>query len=193
MQSGEGTRRPHRGYRLASRAQHQTGTGRTLDFEALYADVFPSLFRYCTRLTGDADAAEDVAQEAFVRLLTRGVEGHPTAIRVWLFRVATHLIRDRYRVSENRKRLLETYPVTPSGMPDPDARVEVEEEVGGVRSALESLPERDRTMLLMREEGFSYREIGEAVDVLPSSVGTLLARAQKRFAEAYEGEGSGGA
>jgi DNA-directed RNA polymerase specialized sigma24 family protein len=47
-------------------------------------------------------------------------------------------------------------------------------------------------MLLMREEGFSYREIGEAVDVLPSSVGTLLARAQKRFVEAYEPEGSGG-
>jgi RNA polymerase sigma-70 factor (ECF subfamily) len=163
-----------------------------VDFEALYEEVFPSLFRYCNRLTGDADAAEDVAQEAFVRLLARKVEGHPTAVRVWLFRVATHLIRDRYRVSENRKRLLETYPVAPSGMPDPEEQVELEEQVGGVRAALAALTERDRTMLLMREEGFSYKEIGEVVDVLPSSVGTLLARAQKRFVEAYETEGAGG-
>ena len=163
-----------------------------MDFEALYEEVFPSLFRYCTRLTGDADAAEDVAQEAFVRLLSRAVEGHPTAIRVWLFRVATHLVRDRDRVSENRKRLLETYPVTPSGAPDPEEQVEIDEEVGGVNAALGTLTERDRTMLLMREEGFSYREIGEVVDVLPSSVGTLLARAQKRFVEAYEAEGTGG-
>jgi RNA polymerase sigma-70 factor (ECF subfamily) len=164
-----------------------------VDFEALYEEVFPSLFRYCNRLVGDADAAEDVAQEAFVRLLTREVQGHPAAIRVWLFRVATHLIRDRYRVSENRKRLLETYPVAPSGAPDPEEQVELEEEVGGVKAALGTLTERDRTMLLMREEGFSYREIAEVVDVLPSSVGTLLARAQKRFVEAYEAEGTGGA
>jgi RNA polymerase sigma factor (sigma-70 family) len=163
-----------------------------VDFQALYEEVFPSLFRYCNRLTGDADAAEDVAQEAFVRLLTRKVEGHPTAIRVWLFRVATHLIRDRYRVSENRKRLLETYPVTPSGSPDPEEQLELEEEVGGVKAALGALMERDRTMLLMREEGFSYREIAEVVEVLPSSVGTLLARAQKRFVEAYGAEGTGG-
>jgi RNA polymerase sigma-70 factor (ECF subfamily) len=193
MQSGEGRSNRTGGIGSPRERNIRQETGRPLDFEALYADVFPSLFRYCTRLTGDADAAEDVAQEAFVRLLTREVEGHPTAVRVWLFRVATHLIRDRYRVSENRKRLLETYPVTPSGIPDPDATVELEEEVGGVRSALDALPERDRTMLLMREEGFSYREIGEAVDVLPSSVGTLLARAQRRFAEAYQGEGSRGA
>jgi RNA polymerase sigma-70 factor (ECF subfamily) len=163
-----------------------------VQFDAIYEDVFPSLFRYCRRLTGDADAAEDVAQEAFVRLLDRQVEGHPAALRVWLFRVATHLIRDRYRVSQNRRRLLETYPVAPAAAPDPAEEIELDEKLEGVRSALEQLQERDRTMLLMREEGFSYREIAEAVEVRPSSVGTLLARAQKRFLEAYEAKGAGG-
>ena len=180
------------GYRLARRAERQRGFGLRVDFEQLYEEVFPSLFRYRTRLTGDPDVAEDVAQEAFVRLLDRKVEGHPAALRVWLFRVATHLIRDRYKVSENRRRLLETYPVTPSGSPDPEEQAELQEMAGSVRAALDGLTERDRTMLLMREEGFSYREIGEAVDVLPSSVGTLLARAQKRFVEAYGGGATGG-
>jgi DNA-directed RNA polymerase specialized sigma24 family protein len=43
-----------------------------------------------------------VAQEAFVRLLDRKVEGERPALRVWLFTVATHLIRDRWRVVANR-------------------------------------------------------------------------------------------
>jgi RNA polymerase sigma-70 factor (ECF subfamily) len=157
-----------------------------VDFDSIYEEVFPPLFRYCVRLTGDADQAEDLAQEAFVRLLDRQVEGHPAALRVWLFKVATHLVRDRYRVRENRRRLLETYPVAPSATADPQDALETDETVSGVRTALEILPERDRTMLLMREEGFSYREIAEATEVQPSSVGTLLARAQKRFVEAYE-------
>ena len=46
--------------------------------------------------------------------------------------------------------------------------------------------ERDRLLLLMREEGFSYREISETVGVKEGSVGTLLSRAQKRFVTAYE-------
>ena len=159
-----------------------------MDFDALYDEVFPPLFRYCQRLTGDPDMAEDVAQEAFVRLLDRKVEGERPAIRVWLFTVATHLIRDRWRVSSNRKRLLEINPVMPSAGPDPETEFERSQEVASVRRALDGLAPRDRELLLMREEGFSYREIGEAVGVSASSVGTLIARAQKRFTDAWTGE-----
>jgi RNA polymerase sigma-70 factor (ECF subfamily) len=156
-----------------------------VDFDALYDEVFPPLYRYCQRLTGDPDAAEDVAQEAFVRLLDRKVEGERPALRVWLFTVATHLIRDRWRVSTNRRRLLEINPVTPAARPDPEMETERREEVASVRQALDTLDPRDRELLMMREEGFSYREIGEAVGVSPTSVGTLIARAQKRFADTW--------
>lgn len=53
-----------------------------VDFDALYDEVFSPLFRYCHRLTGDPDVAEDVAQEAFVRLLDRQVAGEQAALRV---------------------------------------------------------------------------------------------------------------
>ena len=43
--------------------------GSHVDFDGIFERLYPSLFRYLHRLTGDADAAEDVAQEAFVRLL----------------------------------------------------------------------------------------------------------------------------
>jgi RNA polymerase sigma factor (sigma-70 family) len=156
-----------------------------VDFDALYDEVFPPLYRYCQRLIGDPDAAEDVAQEAFVRLLDRKVEGERPALRVWLFTVATHLIRDRWRVTRNRGRLLQINPVTPGAAPDPEAETARRQEVMSVRQALDELDERDRQLLLMREEGFSYREIAEVVGVNASSVGTLLARAQKRFTDAW--------
>ncbi|HSR41670.1 MAG TPA: sigma-70 family RNA polymerase sigma factor [Longimicrobiales bacterium] len=158
-----------------------------MDFEAFFDDVFPSLYRYCTRLTGDADVAEDVAQEAFLRFVRDEVEGPPGALRVWLFKVATHLVRDRYRVSENRRRLLEENPVTPSPLPDPDGDLARNERVAAVRRALDGMGPRDRQLLLMRGEGFSYREMADAVGVKATSIGTLLARAQARFVEAYEG------
>lgn len=162
-----------------------------MDFDAFFDDVFPSLFRYCNRLTGDADAAEDLAQETFVRFVREGVEGPPKALRVWLFKVATHLIRDRYRVRENRRRLLEENPVRPSPSPDPAADAERSETVAAVRRALDELDPRDRQLLLMRSEGFSYREMADAVGVKETSIGTLLARAQGRFVDAYEGRHAG--
>lgn len=160
-----------------------------MEFEQLFDEVYPSLFRYCHRLTGDADVADDLAQEAFVRLFDRRVEGEAPALRVWLFKVATHLLRDRARQSGNRRRLLTENPVLPSEAPDPDREVERGETVRRVRVVLDRLDERDRVLLLMREEGFSYREIAQAVEVAPGSVGTLLARAQRRFTDEYTAQG----
>jgi RNA polymerase sigma factor (sigma-70 family) len=160
-----------------------------MDFDATFDAMYPPLVRYCHRLTGDRDAAEDAAQEALVRLFARSVEGPAPAVRVWLFKTATHLIRDRYRVEENRRRLLRENPVTPGAPEGPERSLERSMEKERARRALERLADRDREMLLMRYEGFSYREIADVIDVAATSVGTLLARAERRFFEALGGSG----
>jgi len=157
-----------------------------VDFDASFDELYPPLVRYCHRLVGDRDSAEDVAQEALVRLYTHRVEGPPPALRAWLFKTATHLIRDRYRVEANRRRLLEENPVAPIPEETADHRLERQGERERARKALEELPARDREMLLMRYEGFSYKEIAEVVDVAATSIGTLLARAEKRFLEVLQ-------
>lgn len=155
-----------------------------MDFDATFDEMYPPLVRYCHRLTGDRDAAEDAAQEAMVRLFTHDVDGPPPAVRVWLFKTATHLVRDRHRVDENRRRLLRENPVEPGGTEGPDRRLERSLERDRARRGLERLAARDREMLVMRYEGFSYKEIAEVVNVAASSVGTLLSRAEARFVEA---------
>lgn len=154
------------------------------DYDALFRDVYPSLFRYLERMTGDTDAAEDIAQESFVRLLGRNMPEHEA--RLWLFTVATNLFRDGTRTVRRRERLLTARPWTPSPLPAPDETLERGQKVQGVREALEKIPPRDRQMLLMREEGFKYDEIARAASVAPGSVGTLLARATRRFLAVYD-------
>ena len=132
--------------------------------------------------------AEDIAQEAMVRLYTHRVEGPEQGIRAWLFRTATHLIRDQYRVHENRRRLLQENPVTLTEPDDPHRHLERDEVRARARTALDVLPERDKEMLLMRYGGFSYKEIAETVEIAATSVGTLLARAESRFAQALDKE-----
>lgn len=153
-------------------------------FDALYERVHPPLHRYVIRLVGDRDVAEDVVQESFVRLLRRGDLAGEDA-RLWVFTVATNLVRDRGRSTSRRQRLLAAEPVHQPMSPAPDVELERNESIRRVRAALDRLPERDRVMLMMREEGFRYAEIAELVDVATSSVGTLLARAIKRFVEVY--------
>jgi RNA polymerase sigma-70 factor (ECF subfamily) len=154
-----------------------------VDFDALFKSLYPSLFRYQHRLTGDADTAEDIAQESFVRLLRQRLTEHE--VRPWLFTVAMNLVRDRARKVERRNRLLTKAPHLVSAMPMPDEGVERGERIEAVRSVLDRLPERDRQLLLMREEGFKYEEIAKVVGVAPASVGTQIARALKRFVESY--------
>ena len=155
------------------------------DFDALFDEVYPSLYRYCRRMTGDDDAAEDAAQEAFVRFLEKPVEGGREGIRSWLFKVARHVLRDRARVADNRDRILaenpHRNPVRPAEGETPDRALERNEERQTVQRALSELSERDRSLLLLREEGFSYRELAAELEIGHGSVGTLLARARRRF------------
>lgn len=153
-----------------------------MDFDSLFDTAYAPLFRYCHRLTGDPDQAEDLAQEAFFRLLDRRVVGTEPGLRSWLFRVATNLARDRARTLQVRQRILSGVP-PPDPVPGPDAELARAEGIRRVRAALDVLSERDRQMLLLREEGFSYQEIADVAGVSRRSVGTILARALQRLAQ----------
>jgi RNA polymerase sigma-70 factor, ECF subfamily len=155
-----------------------------VDFNALFESLYPSVYRYVLRLTGDADVAEDVAQEAFVRLLRQTLP--EDEVRPWLFTVATNLVRDGARKTERRVRLLAGAPPLVTRPMPADEQVEQKESVSAVRIVLDQLPERDRQLLLMREEGFKYEEIARVIGVAPASVGTLIARALRKFTALYE-------
>ncbi len=151
-------------------------------FARLFDERFVSLYRYLDRLSGDPDLAEDLAQEAFVRLHRR--REIPDDARAWLAAVASNLFRDERRNARTRRSLLARQPAEltlGSPPPSPDDAVERGEQATRVRSALDRLPLRDREMLLLRHEGYSYREISSALGIAETSVGTMLIRATAAF------------
>lgn len=160
-----------------------------MDFDRVFREVYPRLFRYLNRLTGSPETADDVAQESFVRLLENSLPEADAG--PWLFTVATNLVRDHARAAKRKERLNLHPRLERSPAPLPDEHAAHAEAVESVRRALEAVPERDRMMLLMRAEGFRYAEIAEIVGVATGSVGTLLARASRRFADVYQKESAG--
>jgi RNA polymerase sigma factor (sigma-70 family) len=157
------------------------------DFRAAFATRFPELIRYLHRLSGDAALASDIAQETFVRLYQRGEM--PADARAWLVTVAHNLFRDECRRATRRRSLLArrdpAYTLA-DAPPAPDAALEGDERQRAVRAALDQLSERDRQLLLLRHEGYSYRELATVLSLVESSVGTLLARARVAFRRALE-------
>lgn len=156
-----------------------------MDVPTHYRLHHAALVRYLVRLCGDVELAEDAAQEAFVRLAERP-PADASGVRAWLFTVATNVVRDAWRSGRRQSALLAERPErAPSGRPPDDPADEIDRSRlrQRVRDALDALSERDRTVLLMREEGFKHREIGRAVGIPTGSVGTVIARALDKLAE----------
>ena len=159
------------------------------DVERLFREYHAMLVRYLTRRLGDRDWAEEVAQETFVRALRQDTIVNE---RSWVFAVANNLVRDDARRSSRQRKQLELMaaevrdeeremPAEPR-----EITLEMAQETADARRALESLVERDRQALLMKEEGLDYGEIAEVLGIEKSSVGTTLSRARRRLAETYE-------
>jgi RNA polymerase sigma factor (sigma-70 family) len=162
-----------------------------VDLNALYHEHSEALTRYLTRLTGDRDSAADAAQEAFSRLLSQPPARNDN-LRAWLYTVATNVVRDGWKKQQTALRLVQHQDGVPTttASPDPHDLVERSERQRAVRKVLDRLSARDRTVLLMREEGFSHREIAAAVDTTTKSVGTMIARALRKFADELEATGT---
>lgn len=157
-------------------------------FVELFDAHFPRLYRYLDRLSGEPDLAADIAQETFVKLYQRG--SLPDAPEAWLISVALNLFRNVKSTRSRRSRLLtvargERVHADPPR--SPDAEVENQELSRRVRRAVGRLPERERRLLLLRAEGYSYRDIAAALELNESSIGTLLARARRDFRDIYRG------
>lgn len=147
------------------------------DFDEFYRETHPRLWSFLVRTTGQADLAEDVAQEAFVRLLgSRGAELAASERRAYLFRIARNLLRDtaRRRARERTVAAGEARDMPALEPPEPMGR--------RTAAALARLSGRDRELLwLAHVEGWKHEQIATAVGIAAGSVRVLLHRARKRF------------
>jgi RNA polymerase sigma-70 factor (ECF subfamily) len=127
------------------------------------------------RMCGDAQIAEDAAQEAFIQAWLHLASYRPqTPLRNWLYRIAlnaaTDLLRKEKRILPNA---LEDLQIEDPQL-GPEALYSQEERTALVQKAILSLPEACRAVLVLREyEGMSYHEMADALEI---PVGTVMSR-----------------
>jgi RNA polymerase sigma-70 factor (ECF subfamily) len=156
------------------------------DFEALFQDHWERVCRTLYNLVGDWDEAQDLALETFERLYHRPPRD-PEHLPAWLYRVATNLGLNALR-ARRRRLQYETEAgilVKETTGVDPETAAVQRQERRRVRQALSAMKDRSARLLILRHSGLSYAELAEALEITPSSVGSLLARAEAEFEKLY--------
>jgi RNA polymerase sigma-70 factor, ECF subfamily len=154
--------------------------------QGLFETHADGVFRLAMVMLGRTDAAEDVVQETFLKLLRHLSDARPLPnARGWLFTVAAHACRDRQR--SQRRWLPWTGDYDARTAPEqPDAALARD----AVLTAIRRLSPRDRLLIALRAEGLDYGHIAEAAGLRPSSTGRILARALDRLARELDSAGA---
>ncbi len=149
---------------------------------------FEGVWRTARRLLGDEAEAEDVAQEAMLRLWRIAPEWRAGEAKVttWLYRVAVNLCTDRLR--RRRGVALDAVPEPEDGAPGAAAGLMEADRMAALDAALMALPERQRQAVVLRHlEGLANPEIAEIMALGVEAVESLTARGKRNLAAALAG------
>ncbi len=155
--------------------------GNRAAFDELYGRFNKKVYNYVFRFTGNRYVSEDVTQEVFVKMYVAAKNYEPTAkFSTWLFTIATNLAINEHH--KNRKlESLEADAAHDEGLL-PDDRVILNDMEQDFLNSIHSLPENQRTALLLRSyEGLDYTEIATVLKVSEKAVKSLLSRAREKL------------
>lgn len=157
--------------------------------QRLYETEFTGLVRHAGYIVASREIAEELVQEAFIRLMTKPPRDQ-ARVGAWLRTVVNNLALDYVRRVKVEERVTERVSMLPL-----EATVEemtmTEFDRRQVQESLASLNGRDQKALMLRHSGYSYREISQKLDCPQEQVGVILIRALRKLKAAYLGESSG--
>jgi RNA polymerase sigma factor (sigma-70 family) len=149
------------------------------DVERLFREHNAALLRFIAAKLGSTQEAKEVAQDAYVRLLSLADRGAVSYLRAFLFRTAANLATDRLRQRARRRDL--TVPDDPELMVfelSPERQIAGEEAINRLRAALDELPTKCReAFLLYRFDGLRCQDVAACMGIQERMVWLYVARA----------------
>jgi RNA polymerase sigma-70 factor (ECF subfamily) len=165
----------------------QSVAGDESAYQLLLEKHLPSLSNYVMRMMANTAEADDIIQETFIRLWTRGNKFNPETARLttWLHNIAHNLCIDYFRKSN---RLVD------DSVEQPNAEVSGPEEaltrqglVKSIQQAMMSLPERQRSAIIMcHYQGLSNKDAAVVLDMSVDALESLMARGRKKLRKLLE-------
>jgi RNA polymerase sigma-70 factor (ECF subfamily) len=156
---------------------------------ALTLRLTPKAFGHAVRLLGNRAEAEDVAQEALLRLWRVAPEWRQGEAKVttWLYRVVANLCTDRLRRS-GRGVTLDSVPEPEDKARGPLDKMQAEARADALQVALDGLPDRQRQAVVLRHiEGLANPEIADVMAISVDAVESLTARGKRALSAALKG------
>ena len=158
---------------------------------ALTARLSPMVYRLAFRLLQDGSLAEDVTQDAMLRLwrIAPDWRSGEAKVATWLYSVAFNLSRDRMRQARRRAaQALDDVAEPADPTPGAAASLQARQQVDALQEALAELPERQRQAVVLRHiEELSNPEIAEIMGITVEAVESLTARGKRGLAKALKG------
>ncbi|MBD3788001.1 MAG: RNA polymerase sigma factor [Sphingomonadales bacterium] len=164
------------------------GNGDRAAAQSLTLRLGPLAFRVAYRMLGDRAEAEDLAQEAMLRLwrIAPDWRSGEAKVSTWLYRVVTNLATDRLR--RRRGVGLDEAPEVADDRASALERMMDEDRLAALQAALAQLPARQRQAVVLRHlEGLSNPEIAEAMEIGVEAVESLTARGKRALAALLSG------
>ena len=158
-------------------------------FEALVNRFKEKAYWTAYDLVSDHEAARDISQEAFVRIFTKIRTFDPrSSFSSWLSKIVVNLAIDHLRARRHRQAVsLENLPVEPKAPSAGQDPLEAQEARQAVREVLGRMPEKYRTILVLKEiNGMSSEEIARALGRSALTIRWRLHAARKMFKEIWE-------
>ncbi|PZX46158.1 RNA polymerase ECF family sigma subunit [Roseinatronobacter thiooxidans] len=155
--------------------------------EALTDLIAPRILRFAARMLGDRAEAEDVTQEAMLRLWRVAPDWQDGAAQpaTWVYRVASNLCTDRLR---RRRKTLDEMPDLPDMSLSQHAQMMQAARAQALEAALARLPERQRQAVILRHlEGLSNPEIAAIMMLGVEAVESLTARGKRNLSAILAG------
>ncbi len=162
-------------------AQYAAGDARAS--AELARRLLPKLLNHARRMLGDAAEAEDVAQEAMLRLwrLAPDWRQGDAKVSTWVYRVTANLCIDRMRKHRDAQLQEGFEPV--DGDATADQKLLQQHRLGALQTALNRLPNRQRQAVVLRHiDGLSNPEIAQIMNLSTRAVESLTARAKRGLA-----------
>ncbi len=168
--------------------QTAAGATETIVFEEAFSLHHRTVFRAARSIVRDAGLAEDVTQEVFIKLY-KHKDDLPDAemLRPWLIRVALNLAKNVVRGNIRANTRDENYvkETVENGVISVETEYEQQAELTDVNRALSKVKEPLRSCLVLKQQGLTYREIAESLELNETSIGTYVARARAEFMRFY--------
>jgi RNA polymerase sigma-70 factor, ECF subfamily len=148
-----------------------------LEFDTIYKENYLRLFKVASKMLHDSDAAKDVVQDVFMAyFLFKDDNSKIHNFKSWLLRATVNKSID---YANRRKKFAGVETLMTKIDEAPSQEQNIEKTI--IETAIDKLSTREKSLIILYSEGYSYKEIAQITDIKFTSVGKLLARALEKL------------